>query len=91
MGIRTPYGRNSVEEEDSVHTEIADDGYLLTTAEVATMFRVDPKTVGRWAKAGRLTFVRTLGGHRRYRESEVRARLRESLRVAIDSPDMPPR
>lgn len=46
---------------------------LLTPAEVATMFRVDPKTVTRWAKAGKLTSLRTLGGHRRYRETEVRA------------------
>lgn len=45
---------------------------LLTPAEVATMFRVDPKTVTRWAKAGKLSAIRTLGGHRRYRESEVR-------------------
>jgi len=48
---------------------------LLTPAEVATMFRVDPKTVTRWAKAGKLTSIRTLGGHRRYRENEVRALL----------------
>ncbi|MFN2609844.1 MAG: BldC family transcriptional regulator [Actinomycetota bacterium] len=44
---------------------------LLTPAEVAAMFRVDPKTVTRWAKAGKLSSIRTLGGHRRYRESEV--------------------
>jgi excisionase family DNA binding protein len=48
---------------------------LLTPAEVASMFRVDPKTVTRWAKAGKLTSIRTLGGHRRYRESEVRSLL----------------
>jgi excisionase family DNA binding protein len=48
---------------------------LLTPQEVATMFRVDPKTVTRWAKAGKLTCLRTLGGHRRYRETEVRALL----------------
>jgi excisionase family DNA binding protein len=48
---------------------------LLTPAEVATMFRVDPKTVTRWAKAGKLSSIRTLGGHRRYKESEVRALL----------------
>ena len=48
---------------------------LLTPAEVATMFRVDPKTVTRWAKSGKLTSIRTLGGHRRYRELEVRALL----------------
>ena len=45
---------------------------LLTPAEVAAMFRVDPKTVTRWAKSGKLTSIRTLGGHRRYREVEVR-------------------
>ena len=45
---------------------------LLTPAEVATMFRVDPKTVTRWAKSGKLTSIRTLGGHRRYRQSAVR-------------------
>jgi excisionase family DNA binding protein len=45
---------------------------LLTPQEVAAMFRVDPKTVTRWARDGRLSSVRTLGGHRRYRESEVR-------------------
>jgi predicted site-specific integrase-resolvase len=39
------------------------------------MFRVDPKTVTPWAKAGKLTSIRTLGGHRRYRETEVRALL----------------
>jgi excisionase family DNA binding protein len=48
---------------------------LLTPSEVATLFRVDPKTVTRWAKAGKLSSIRTLGGHRRYRESEVRALL----------------
>lgn len=46
---------------------------LLTPGEVASMFRVDPKTVTRWAKAGKLNAIRTLGGHRRYVESEVRA------------------
>src|SRR5688500_7362940 len=45
---------------------------LLTPSEVATLFRVDPKTATRWAKAGKLSSIRTLGGHRRYRESEVR-------------------
>jgi excisionase family DNA binding protein len=56
---------------------------LLTPAEVASMFRVDPKTVTRWAKAGKLSAIRTLGGHRRYRESEVRALL-EAGRVEAD-------
>jgi excisionase family DNA binding protein len=48
---------------------------LLTPAEVASLFRVDPKTVTRWAKAGKLNSIRTLGGHRRYKDSEVKALL----------------
>ena len=51
---------------------------LLTPAEVAAMFRVDPKTVTRWAQAGKLAAIRTLGGHRRFRESEVHALLDQS-------------
>jgi excisionase family DNA binding protein len=52
---------------------------LLTPSEVASMFRVDPKTVTRWAKAGKLSCVKTLGGHRRYLASEVNALLEGSL------------
>jgi len=49
---------------------------LLTPAEVAARFRVDPKTVSRWAKAGKLRSTRTPGNHRRFYESEVLALLR---------------
>ena len=52
---------------------------LLTPSEVAAMFRVDPKTVTRWAKAGKLSCVKTLGGHRRYLASAVNALLEGSL------------
>ena len=45
---------------------------LLTPAEVAALFRVNPKTVTRWARAGKITAIRTLGGHRRFRVSEIR-------------------
>ncbi len=48
---------------------------LMTPHEVAVLFRVDSKTVTRWANAGKIRAVRTLGGHRRYREDEVRALL----------------
>lgn len=51
------------------------DEQLLTPAEVAARFRVDPKTVTRWANSGKLSSIRTLGGHRRFKESEVRALL----------------
>lgn len=46
---------------------------LLTPGEVAAMFRVSSKTVTRWARAGKIPAVRTVGGHRRFRESEIRA------------------
>ena len=61
------------------------DEALLTPAEVGAMFRVDPKTVTRWAQKGKLTSVRTLGGHRRYRAGEVRALLTGSLTARTTS------
>jgi excisionase family DNA binding protein len=62
---------------------------LLTPAEVAALFRVDPKTVTRWAKAGKLTSIRTLGGHRRYRASEVHALLEAHAPQGHNSPTRP--
>ena len=55
---------------------------LLTSAEVARMFRVDPKTVTRWAITGRLGSIRTPGGHRRFRASEVKGLLAD---LTVDS------
>lgn len=46
---------------------------LYTPAEVARMFRVDPATITRWADAGKLPSLRTLGGHRRFRAADVEA------------------
>src|SRR6476619_7664229 len=57
---------------------------LLTPGEVAALFRVDPKTVTRWAASGRISSIRTPGGHRRFRESEVRALLEGD--EALDEP-----
>lgn len=56
---------------------------LLTVAEVAGLFRVSPKTVTRWAQAGKLRAVRTLGGHRRFHRSEVEAQLRSHDTVEV--------
>ncbi len=58
---------------------------LLTPSEVAALFRVDPKTVTRWAKAGKLTSIRTLGGHRRYRATEVQSLLEAQGPLAVQS------
>jgi excisionase family DNA binding protein len=44
----------------------------LRTAEVADILYVSPKTVSRWAKEGKLPFMKTLGGHRRYPEAKIR-------------------
>jgi excisionase family DNA binding protein len=55
---------------------------LLTPSEVAALFRVNPKTVTRWARSGKLTAIRTLGGHRRFRASEIRRCLDEMSREA---------
>ncbi|HLS48407.1 MAG TPA: BldC family transcriptional regulator [Actinomycetaceae bacterium] len=60
---------------------------LLTPGEVADLFRVNPKTVTRWANAGKLTPVRTLGGHRRYRRSEVERLLIEGGMILNDEDD----
>src|SRR5690625_770898 len=62
-----PGARRTRDVMDEEHREET----LLTPGEVAARFRVDPKTVTRWANAGKLTAVRTLGGHRRFRRSEV--------------------
>jgi excisionase family DNA binding protein len=47
----------------------------LRTAQVAKLLHVSPKTVSRWAQEGRLPYLRTLGGHRRYPDREIRALL----------------
>jgi excisionase family DNA binding protein len=63
----------------------------LRTAEVADILYVSPKTVSRWAKEGKLPFLRTLGGHRRYSEAEIRElakELREEARP--ERPVLPP-
>jgi len=49
---------------------------LMTPGEVADLFKVDPKTVTRWAATRKLRSVRTPGGHRRYYRDEVVAMAR---------------
>ena len=75
-GVETPRKRfreSSVTQmepnpEASQHPEPEE---LLTPSEVAAMFRVNPKTVTRWARSGKISAIRTLGGHRRFRKSEI--------------------
>jgi excisionase family DNA binding protein len=51
---------------------VPDPPSYLHPAEVADILHVSPKTVSRWAKEGKLPFLKTLGGHRRYPEAEIR-------------------
>ncbi|MBO0715304.1 MAG: helix-turn-helix domain-containing protein [Acidimicrobiales bacterium] len=58
---------------------------LLTPAEVAAMFRVNRKTVTRWARAGKISAIRTPGGHHRFWASEVRRYMAEMEGAASDA------
>lgn len=60
-----------------------DDDFRMSPGEVAKLFDVDPKTVTRWARAGKLRCIRTLGGHRRYSVTDV-VRLR-----GLDTSELP--
>jgi len=73
------------EDQDAAHAPDArgphDPDELLTPSEVAAMFRVNPKTVTRWHRTGKVSAIRTLGGHRRFHASEIRRLLEESERA----------
>lgn len=61
---------------------------LLRPGEVAALFRVDPKTVTRWANAGKLEAIHTLGGHRRYRAAQIHSLLARSAPGAPGGGDL---
>jgi excisionase family DNA binding protein len=69
-GTAPPDGSVDAGEEPSPSDDEPEE--LLTPAEVAAMFRVSPKTVTRWHRTGKISAIRTLGGHRRFRASEIR-------------------
>lgn len=93
MWLGSSYRQNQQTGQQFTQTEIKENktvpafqaSTLLTPAEVAAAFKVDPKTVTRWAKAGKLNSIRTLGGHRRYLEAEVLSKLENSF-AEDDSP-----
>jgi excisionase family DNA binding protein len=60
----------------------------LRAGDVARLLHVSPKTVARWASEGKLPYVRTLGGHRRFsgaRIQELVERLARNGQVALDA------
>jgi len=66
-------------------------GELLSTAQVAIIFGVGPATVTRWANAGLVASVRTLGGHRRFRRSEIYAHVTDVVMSSgATTPTSPP-
>ncbi len=44
----------------------------MTPSEAATLLMISPVTLRHWALAGKLAFVTTPGGHRRFAEDEVK-------------------
>lgn len=63
----------------------AGDDRLLTVGEVAKLFGVRPETVIRWIRKGRISYTaRTLGGHHRFKASDVEALLRRGGVEGVD-------
>lgn len=62
---------------------------LLGRAEVAEIFGVSPSTVTRWAEAGLIPSVKTLGGHRRY-DADVIMELAQQLGKKATAEEAPP-
>jgi excisionase family DNA binding protein len=69
--IRGSRKGRTVAAQRKVNSRVETTSYLRT-AEVADLLHVSPKTVSRWAKEGKLPFLKTLGGHRRYPEAKIR-------------------
>lgn len=55
----------------------------MTPGEVAAILRVDPKTVGRWAKQGKITYFRTPGGHRRFLRKQIMEMIKDATQEPI--------
>jgi excisionase family DNA binding protein len=72
-----------------MHMNLDREDELLTPAEVANLLRVTSKTVTRWANTGKVSSVRTPGGHRRFHMQEIDDLMRKSQEVAIPVPNTP--
>lgn len=56
---------------DATKRYVSHDEELLTSAEVATAYRVTTTTVRRWVAAGELEAIRLPGGRLRFRRADV--------------------
>ncbi len=88
MPVRLPFGehRRQLKCRKGVKSVKKDSGKALTPSEVGRWFGVDPKTVSRWARDGQLACFKTLGGHRRFKESDVKALYERRQVAAASSP-----
>ncbi len=59
-------------------TQRASGRRYLTRSAVARLFEVSPATVARWTREGKLPFVLTLGGQRRYLRDRIVELIRRS-------------
>jgi excisionase family DNA binding protein len=81
-----PPKRGTTAKSGSAVPQPAEPTYLRTS-QVAELLHVSPKTVSRWAQEGKLPYLRTLGGHRRFPDQEIRALLETlSQPAAADQP-----
>ena len=81
--VRNDHGRTG--------TRASEQKLFLTRAEVAATFGVSSSSVGRWARAGRLPYVLTLGGRRRFPRDKILELAAELAREAIPlAPAWPP-
>ena len=74
--------RSSVPRPAGASAGLGDRDELLTPAEAARKLGVTPNTVTRWSRAGKISAIQTMGGHRRFRRSEVERVLGEANIVA---------
>ncbi len=79
--------RNALTVEEQLENLTGDPTRRLTTAEVAFLFQVSPRTVTDWASKGRISSILTPGGHRRYSAKEVKRLLDASYGEDLPKPE----
>lgn len=87
--IRTMVATKSDTERQRLVRELVDGrdrdtlgGRLLRTREVALLFEVSERAVTDWATKGRISSIRTPGGHRRYPADAIAGLLAAEGRTA---------
>lgn len=74
-------GQDTSREDDKESGTRDSRGRWMTPQDVADLFGVSPKTVGRWANEGKLGFVTLPSGHRRYSRKDAEWMLKNARRL----------